>query len=226
MANKIIHKHSSVITENGKAKLPSAEQLEYGEVAVNYADGVETISFKNSNNEIVEFKSAHYFEQIILEDEAVTAAALTNLDTRLGAIESGEPIIDIITAETAEMKDDIQELSDKVTAIASDMENNELVVATALTDLNDRVLEIENKPEIVVTSSKIKDTVQNASGITADASSVVQAKAVYEYTASRTEIEDMEYVLVLAITNLEARVKELEAQLTNVNTALDNIIES
>jgi hypothetical protein len=124
MANKIIHKHSSVITENGKAKLPSAEQLEYGEVAVNYADGVETISFKNSNNEIVEFKSAQYFEQIILEDDAVTAAALTNLDTRLGAIESGEPIIDIITAETAEMKDDIQELSDKVTAIASDMENN------------------------------------------------------------------------------------------------------
>jgi BMFP domain-containing protein YqiC len=36
----------------------------------------------------------------------------------------------------------------------------------------------------------------------------------------------MEYVLVLAITNLEARVKELEAKLTNVNTALDNIIES
>ena len=53
MANKIIHKHSSVITENGKAKLPSAEQLEYGEVAVNYADGVETISFKNSNTLII-----------------------------------------------------------------------------------------------------------------------------------------------------------------------------
>jgi hypothetical protein len=219
MANKIIHKHSSVITENGKAKLPSAGQLEYGEVAVNYADGVETISLKNSNNNIVEFKPAHYFEQIIREDEAVTAAALTDLDERLGTIESGAPIIDIIAAETAEMKDDIQDLSGKVTAIANDMEDNELVIATALTDLNDRVLAIENEPEIVVTSSTIVDTVQNASGITANASGVVQAKAVYEYTASRTEIEDMEYVLVLAITDLETRLKELEAKLTNVNSA-------
>ena len=219
MSNKIIHKHSSVITESGKAKLPSAEQLEYGEIAVNYADGVETISLKNSENEIVEFKPAHYFEGIIREDEAVTAAALTDLDRRLNVIESGEPIVNIIAAETAEMKDDIQDLSGEVAAIANDIEDNELVIATALTDLNDRVLEIENKPEMVVTSSIIKDTVQNASGITANASGVVQAKAVYEYTASRKEIEDMEYVLVLAITDLEARMKELEAQLTNVNTA-------
>lgn len=41
---------------------------------------------------------------------------------------------------------------------------------------------------------------------------------------TKQESEDMEYVLVLAITELEARVKELEAQLTNVNTTLDNII--
>jgi glycerophosphoryl diester phosphodiesterase len=64
MANKIIHKHSSVITDN-KAKLPTIEQLEYGELAINYADGVETIAFKNSKNEIVEIKSNKYFEKVI-----------------------------------------------------------------------------------------------------------------------------------------------------------------
>ena len=64
MANKIIHKHSSVI-ENGKAKLPSAEQLVYGELAVNNADGVETITIKNTANEIVEFKSNEYYNKEI-----------------------------------------------------------------------------------------------------------------------------------------------------------------
>ena len=59
--NKILHKRSSTITDN-KAKLPTSEQLEYGELAVNFADGYETISLKNSNDEIVEFKSNEYYD--------------------------------------------------------------------------------------------------------------------------------------------------------------------
>lgn len=33
-------------------KVPTAEQLDYGEIAMNYADGSEALFFKNSNNEI------------------------------------------------------------------------------------------------------------------------------------------------------------------------------
>ena len=61
MANKIIHKHSSVVTD-GKPKLPTSSQIEYGELAVNYAKDNETISLKNSENEIVEFKSKNYVD--------------------------------------------------------------------------------------------------------------------------------------------------------------------
>ena len=43
MANKILHKLSSVIT-NGKPKLQTSSQIEYGELAVNYAKDNETIS--------------------------------------------------------------------------------------------------------------------------------------------------------------------------------------
>ena len=42
----VVHLHSSNILSDGNAKLPLPNQLEYGELAVNYADGVETISFK------------------------------------------------------------------------------------------------------------------------------------------------------------------------------------
>ena len=52
----LIHKHTNVTT-NGDPKLPTSSQIEYGELAVNYARGKETISLKNANNEIVAFSS-------------------------------------------------------------------------------------------------------------------------------------------------------------------------
>ena len=85
MANKIIHKHSSVVTE-GVPKLPDISQLEYGEIAVNYAEGVETITLKNTADEIIEFKSKDYFEGIIIENEKVTAASLTDINNKLSTI--------------------------------------------------------------------------------------------------------------------------------------------
>lgn len=45
---KIIHKHSSVID-----KLPRTDELDYGEIAINYASGKEFISLKNADNQIV-----------------------------------------------------------------------------------------------------------------------------------------------------------------------------
>lgn len=82
MKNKIIHKRSSTIIE-GKAKLPTVEQLEYGELAINYANDVETIAFKNDKNEIVEIRSNKYFEKVIKDNELVTSSALNNLNQRI-----------------------------------------------------------------------------------------------------------------------------------------------
>ena len=45
---KIIHKHSSVAD-----KLPRTDELDYGEIAINYASGKEFISLKNADNKIV-----------------------------------------------------------------------------------------------------------------------------------------------------------------------------
>lgn len=167
MANKIIHKHSSVITD-GKAKLPSASQLEYGELAVNYATGMETISLKNSNNEIVEIKPFKYVEDIILKNELVTAHALTDLDERINSIEDDVLNMDenYVTKEVYEQGklemngtyvtiqdyEDTEfvtatvltELGDQIEVINNVIEENELITSTALTDLNKRLVLVEN----------------------------------------------------------------------------------
>ena len=44
---------SNSVGNNGKPKLPSPDQLDYGEIAVNYKEGYETLSLKNDGNKIV-----------------------------------------------------------------------------------------------------------------------------------------------------------------------------
>ena len=58
--NTIIHKKSKVKESNGQAKLPTSSQLVPGEIAINYAKDVETISFINDNNEVVTVRTEEY----------------------------------------------------------------------------------------------------------------------------------------------------------------------
>lgn len=55
MSKKILLKRSSAVTDEGTPKLPEASDLRYGELALNYASGYETLSLKNSDNEIIGF---------------------------------------------------------------------------------------------------------------------------------------------------------------------------
>ena len=59
MSQKVLNKRSSALS-NGEAKLPTPSQLDYGEIAVNFADGHETLSIKNNSNEIATFSSDEY----------------------------------------------------------------------------------------------------------------------------------------------------------------------
>ena len=64
--NNISHK-KSVVTEDGKPKLPTPDQIVYGEIAINYAKDVETISLKNNSDEIVTRSSDKIIEKKIAE---------------------------------------------------------------------------------------------------------------------------------------------------------------
>ena len=61
---RVIHKKSTVLI-NGEPKLPTAASLEYGELAINYAESGETISIKNSSNNIVSFIPRNRIENML-----------------------------------------------------------------------------------------------------------------------------------------------------------------
>lgn len=54
---KLLHLKSGVVN-NGTPKLPTSEQIELGEIAVNYAEGYETLAIKNSNGDVVPFTNS------------------------------------------------------------------------------------------------------------------------------------------------------------------------
>lgn len=87
MANRHVShiKSNQTVTssENGvttvSPKLPTTQQILYGEIAINYAKGYEKLAIKNSNDEIVTFPTDQQFERV----EEVISEALNDLDGRV-----------------------------------------------------------------------------------------------------------------------------------------------
>lgn len=97
--NFVSHKKSKKKIE-GKPQLPSAASLVEGEIAINFAENVETLSIKNESGDVVTFSSDNYYTEkklgsgftgansavtvtdVIEENEEIIAAALTDIDER------------------------------------------------------------------------------------------------------------------------------------------------
>lgn len=73
MAQSLKHKRSSVVT-NGAPKLPTTDQLAVGEIAINFAEGYETLSTRNNNDGIATFSSDSVLDKKYISSGAVVSA--------------------------------------------------------------------------------------------------------------------------------------------------------
>jgi len=96
----VSHKKSKV-KNNGKPQLPAASALVEGEIAINYAKDVETLSIKNESGTVVTFSSDNYYTEqklgsgftgsnsaktvtdVINENELVITSAFNDFNDRL-----------------------------------------------------------------------------------------------------------------------------------------------
>lgn len=77
MPKNVQFKRSSAVID-GAPKLPAASGLSYGEIAINFADGYETLSIKNTNDEIIPFSSDEIINQRISASGLPQVTALDN----------------------------------------------------------------------------------------------------------------------------------------------------
>ena len=99
-ANFVSHKKSKQKNQDGTPQLPLASALVEGEIAINFAENVETLSIKNESGNVVTFSSDNYYSEkklgsaftgansavtvtdVIEENEEIIATALNDLNER------------------------------------------------------------------------------------------------------------------------------------------------
>ena len=150
---RVVNKKSSIVIEN-QPKMPTPEQLEYGEIAVNYADGHETLAIKNSNNEIVKFVNKDYVDSAIsAATSAISTDALTSVTVNGLSATSADSVITIDT-DDINMGSDVtysgvtvissaSNITQAFSGLVNKMVDNELVTSQALLDLHDEIGNVE-----------------------------------------------------------------------------------
>lgn len=78
-------------------KLPDSSVMDYGEIAVNYADGYETLSIKNSADKVVSFSSTDhlikYADSLVGEESALAKRVKALEDKLVGLDEALKKIV-------------------------------------------------------------------------------------------------------------------------------------
>ena len=129
----------------GKPKLPTTGQLSEGEIAVNYAKGYETLSFKNNSDEIVSL-SVKTVDDVTVNGNSVVSNKTANI-TMKG---STTPVADTYTTTTypspfnegaehisASDKVDValKKVETNISKLVSEVVDNENVVSDAISKL-------------------------------------------------------------------------------------------
>ena len=164
MINYISHKKSKQIV-NGLPKLPTSDQLKEGEIAINYANGYETLSIKNSENKIITFSSTEQFEKYVD----------TTLGNKLGSGFTGENSANTVTS--------IIEENEKIASASLNDLNERKLDASAYTptDLSDYYKKEE-------TSGKTElDTALASKANTADLTAHTGKSAIHITSDERTK---------------------------------------
>ena len=125
---KVLHLKSNVVND-GLPKLPTSGQVEYGEIAINYGDGAETLAIRNSEDEIVTFSNDNTIIRYV--DNAVSA----NTKDEVSIKYSGDP--DPSSASTIEIY--IDDTIDPVEVEVYTQSETDAIVSGAVEDMKEYV---------------------------------------------------------------------------------------
>ena len=230
----LINIHSDDLVQ-GQPKLPTASQLEYGEIAVSYAKSAETLSIRNSEDEIVTFSCDDKFNEsfrvmskamcdlddrvLALEElSAITIGDLVKTDAELGNVTTSGKVVDALLVK------DINNQVDNIEASAGTFDTRIANLETSATSIDTRVTNLEtsagtldtrlsNLEASAITTDDIINTEEAFSALTASGK-VVDAKLI------RDIIYDNEEVTSQALNNINDKIVELSGATPSIETTL------
>lgn len=176
-------------------KLPTDEDLLEGELAINYAAGVETISHKNSDGDIVTYPNMN----IIEEKEEIVAAALAKHEEDINSMSEGQDDNEEVIAASINA---IVGQSTSGSTITSDMSLSQL--RSELTDLEESVDIIDE-----VTANAVVKIVGGSVETLADDESL---------GAVNKSVNTIDEVTAATIVEIYNKIDDIDSRVTTLET--------
>ena len=210
----LINVHSSI---EGKKPEVEANEMKYGELAVNHFQGKAFISTRVSDTDMELFPSIHYIEQYPFSSLTVNGLTTLSGTTKIEKIETGDNTFDKVLDSNS-----TNAVQNK--AIKKVIEDNEKIVSSSLNDLNERKLDasaytptdLSNYYKMAETSGKSEiSTALSSKANATDLTSHTGDKTVHITTDERTSWNN-------AATNSHTHSnKDVLDTITTIDSALD-----
>lgn len=205
---------------DGKPKLPQPSDLDFGEIAINYAEGYETLSFKNNSTKIVSL-SVKTVDDVTVNGNSVVSNKTANI-TMKG---STTPVADTYSTTTFpspfESKAEHISATDKVNVALKKVETNISKLVSEVVDNENVVSEAISK---LANSAGTIDGSNNITYIKAEnAHYIKNATSVHDATV---KLDDNVFAIKKNVETLGGAVGTLTNDVSNLKTQVTNLKSS
>ena len=207
----IVRNIRSSAVVDGKPKLPTSNQLDFGEIAVNYKKGYETLSLKNDNNEIVSL-SVNTVNDVTVNGTSVVS------DKTAGITMKGEtiPVADTYeqTVYPSPFEANAQHIvkTDKVSEALKKVETN----------ISKLVSEIIDDEE--VSAAAILKLAETAGTINEDGNVEYQKESNAHYIKDAVSVHDATVILDEQTFSLADRIATSETDITQLKGSVNKLV--
>ena len=199
---------SNSVGSNGKPKLPSPNQLDYGEIAVNYASGHETLSLKNDGNKIVSL-SVNSVEDVKVNGSGVVKNKTADITMKGDTIPVSGGQYSPMTYP--------KPFDGKAQLILADKKLSEAlkILETNISSLVTEVLDNEE-----TSAAAIRKLAESAGTVDGSGNIGYQQAAGTTYISNATSVHDATVQLDSEIYGLETRLGSAESDIRNLQGSI------
>ena len=213
----IVKNIRSAAVIEGKPKLPTSGQLSEGEIAVNYAKGYETLSFKNNSNEIVSL-SVKTVDDVTVNGNSVVSNKTANITMKGSTTPVADTYSTTAFPSPFESKAEHINASDKVDAALKKVETNISKLAS------DVITNGNTNSDAISKLANSAGTIDGSNNITyvkaTNAHYITNATSVHDATV---KLDSNVYFIENNVHTLGDAVGTLTSDVTTINSSVNTI---
>ena len=196
----------------GKPKLPQPTDLDYGEIAVNYKEGYETLSLKNDGGKIVSL-SVNTIEDVKVNEKSVVANKTANITMKGDTIPVSGGQYDVIQYPSP--------FKDK-TNVKSILADKKLSEALKILETNISALVTEVLDNEETSAAAIRKLAESAGTVDGSGNIGYQQTGLY-YINNAGSVHDATVILDSKIYGLDTRIGSAESDIHNLETTISDL---